>query len=131
MHAIGIFRYAFTADAIPNKKAKKWVGIPTDALIHEGDFLFAWTQKDKEKLEKAGLDWNLVEDIQCRCLICRELCAEWNSIRYSDNDITTCLISVFNSSEIMVKATYVGVSTRFDRSKILKIHARTEPLRGI
>jgi hypothetical protein len=51
--------------------------IPVATAMQEAEDLYEWCQADKEKLTKAGLDWELVTDLPIRVEACRYLQSLW------------------------------------------------------
>lgn len=51
--------------------------VPVATAMQEAEDLYEWCQADKEKLIKAGLDWNLVTDLPERVEACRYLQSVW------------------------------------------------------
>ncbi|WP_462318847.1 hypothetical protein [Marinilabilia sp.] len=52
--------------------------MPVHASVQEAEDLFEWVQEDQEKLEPAGLDWQLVTDLPIRAGALRYSEAIWN-----------------------------------------------------
>jgi hypothetical protein len=52
--------------------------MPVHVSVQEAEDLFQWVQSDKEKLEKAGLDWQLVTELPVRAGALRYSESIWN-----------------------------------------------------
>ncbi|NJK96582.1 MAG: hypothetical protein HC905_18160 [Bacteroidales bacterium] len=61
-------------EAIANAKEP---AIPVAIALQEAEDLYEWSQDDKEKLIKAGIDWNLVNDLPLRIGACRYIQSIW------------------------------------------------------
>ncbi|MGQ1890077.1 hypothetical protein ACT29H_06510 [Thermophagus sp. OGC60D27] len=51
--------------------------LPVHVAVQEAEDLYHWCQPDQEVLVKAGLDWQLVEDLPARAGACRYAQAIW------------------------------------------------------
>ncbi len=55
----------------------KTPNMPVGEAVQEAENLVAWCEEDKAKLTKAGLDWQLVEDLPLRAGACRYAQSIW------------------------------------------------------
>ncbi|NJN28597.1 MAG: hypothetical protein HC819_22775 [Cyclobacteriaceae bacterium] len=58
-------------------------GTPIGEYVQEAENLAEWAKMDKAKLEKAGLDWALLEDVPIRAGACRYAQSIWARDRQS------------------------------------------------
>ena len=70
-----------------DRKHQGLIGVPVSALIQEASNLYHWVQNDKDKVLKAGLEWKLVEGIPDQIIMCKDLAAQWNKIRNTQNTV--------------------------------------------
>ena len=61
--------------------ALKFPAIPMGHYLQEAADLYAWMQPDREKLEGAGLDWGLAEELPTRLGAARHAESTWKSLR--------------------------------------------------
>jgi len=71
-------------EAVENPENPK---VPVDVAAQEAENLYVWCQQDKDMLEKAGLDWNLVTDLPTRTAACRYAQAQWQKDYLSLEDV--------------------------------------------
>ena len=71
---------------IPNENILQ-LTIPVRVLVQEAFGLMQWCQKDKEQLERAGLDWGLVDDLPKRALAAKEAQSSWGNSRFIREDV--------------------------------------------
>lgn len=62
---------------MPDEKVKE-PNMPVDAFLQEAENLKHWVQDDREKLETAGLNWDLVEQLNIRATVLRHAQGIWN-----------------------------------------------------
>lgn len=104
-------------EAIPDEEARKYVGLPAADLIQEAYDLYAWAQDDRVKLERAGLDWKLVEDLQERADTCRSLTSVWNTKKNSQSDIEEQYNACLRESREVHKEIRVALRYAFRNSE--------------
>lgn len=71
-----------TLDALPADSVRN-PNLPVHAFIQEAENLFHWCQKDKDALQGAGLDWQLVDALPLRARVLRDAESLWFGERYS------------------------------------------------
>lgn len=58
-------------------KAVKVPNLPIDVALQESEDLYIWCEDDKELLVKAGLNWQLVDDLPVRAGALRYIQSQW------------------------------------------------------
>ena len=72
-------------EAIPTDQIKS-PGMPVDVFLQEVENTCKWVIEDQAKLEAAGLDWTLVDDLPIRAGALREAQSLWNTVRFSQEE---------------------------------------------
>lgn len=87
--------------------------------MQEAEELYVWVQDDRKQLEKAGLDWNIIEDLPNRTALCRETQTMWNTYRLAQTETRKRLNLLVERARTMknnlIHALYVA--TKFDRGE--------------
>jgi hypothetical protein len=73
-------------EAIPDKEVR-YPDMPVDVALQEAEDLLVWCYPDKDLLVKAGLDWELVEDLPARTGSLRYVQSQWQKDFRSQEDI--------------------------------------------
>ena len=72
-----------TLNAIEKKDIKIPNSIPVDIFLQEAENLYLWCQKDREKLNKSGVEDKLIDDLPVRCGALREAQSRWITARFT------------------------------------------------
>ena len=68
--------------AIPKQEIKT-LNIPIEVFLKEGEYLYHWSQDDKDALMGVGLDWGIVEDLPVRNGALTEAQSLWFKTRFT------------------------------------------------
>ncbi len=74
-----------TISQIPKDEVKS-PDIPIEVYTQEAENLIQWCTQDREKLQSAGLDWALVQDLSVRAGACREAESIWFRTRFTQEE---------------------------------------------